>query len=121
MNEKVQQANQLFVQGDHQRAAQLLIAVLQTNPNDYQAWYGLALCHHNLEKKISCLQKCLAIKPDYEQAQQLWANLKTDTIDFFSPLSKKHQIRVQSELVSLWLTWGLLGLLVFLFLFAFSL
>lgn len=73
MPDLLQEALNLYEQGDKNKAAQLLMEFLQTNPENASAWYGLALCVADVDLKIEYLQRVLQIDPQHSQASQLLA------------------------------------------------
>jgi len=75
MNVKLSQAIKLFNAGQKQEALKLLSEVLKNDPSNIQAWYGMALCHEDIEKKKYCLNRVLALNPTHTKARQLLDNL----------------------------------------------
>jgi Flp pilus assembly protein TadD len=52
MNGTLRESFELFNRGEKQKAAKLLAALVIQEPNNASAWYGLALCLDDTEKKI---------------------------------------------------------------------
>jgi len=71
LNNKLLQAFELYNKGDKQQAAKLLGALVQKEPNNASAWYGLALCLNETDRKKYCLQKVLSLEPTHPKAIQL--------------------------------------------------
>lgn len=59
----MREASDLFEKGDKQQAMSLLAQVIQSDPNNAKAWYAMALCVDDVEKKKYCLLKALELKP----------------------------------------------------------
>jgi hypothetical protein len=70
MNDTLREAFDLFNKGEKQQAAKLLGALVIQEPKNVSAWYGLALCLDEPEKKIYCIQKVLSIDPNHTKARQ---------------------------------------------------
>ncbi len=66
----MREAADLFDQGDKKQAIKLLARVIQVDPNNAKAWYGMALCVDDIEKKEYCLQKVLELKPGNRRVSQ---------------------------------------------------
>jgi hypothetical protein len=79
MNDTLREAVELFNKGEKQQAAKLLGALVIQEPNNASAWYGLALCLDETEKKIYCLQKVLSIYPNHTKARQAIEKLSQRT------------------------------------------
>lgn len=77
MSEKLQEAVSLYKKGDKPQAMKLLVEIVKQEPNNSVAWYGLALCLDDLDKKVYCLKKVLTLDPSHKKAQQLLENLQT--------------------------------------------
>jgi tetratricopeptide (TPR) repeat protein len=73
--EKLQQAATLFKAGDRKRAGELLMEVVKTDPDNADAWYGLAACTDDSEKKKFYLKKVLEINPQHARASHLLEKL----------------------------------------------
>lgn len=76
MNEKLQEAVALYKKGDKAQAMKLLAEIVRQEPNNSVAWYGLALCVDESDKKIYCLKKVLNLDPTHKKAQQLLEKLQ---------------------------------------------
>jgi micrococcal nuclease len=59
----MQQASDLFNQGNKEQAAKLLAQVINDDPGNAKAWYGMALSIDDIDKKRYCLKKALELKP----------------------------------------------------------
>lgn len=70
MNNTLRESFELFNKGEKQQAAKLLAALVKQEPNNVSAWYGLALCLDEAEKRIYCLQRVLSIDPNHTKARQ---------------------------------------------------
>jgi tetratricopeptide (TPR) repeat protein len=91
MSEKLQEAVSLYKKGDKSQAMKLLIEIVKQEPNNSVAWYGLALCLDDLDKKIYCLKKVLSLDPSHKKAQQVLENLQV------SEKSPNHQKTTESQ------------------------
>lgn len=78
-NEVLQQAAVFYKQGDKESAAKLLVQLVKDEPNNADAWYGLAMCLDQTERKRYCLQKALAINPESHRAKQALEKLSQGT------------------------------------------
>lgn len=79
MNEdKLKQAVLLYKQGNKPQAARLLGEIVHQDPNNSNAWYGLALSLDEIDKKIFCLNKVLALEPSHQKAMQLLEHLQKE-------------------------------------------
>jgi len=79
MNEdKLEQAVLLYKQGNKPQAARLLGEIVRQDPNNSNAWYGLALSLDEKDKKIFCLKKVLTLEPSHQKAIQLLEQLQTE-------------------------------------------
>jgi tetratricopeptide (TPR) repeat protein len=77
MNEdKLKQAALLYKQGNKSQAAILLGEIVRQDPNNSNAWYGLALSLDELDKKIFCLKKVIALEPSHQKAIQLLGQIQ---------------------------------------------
>lgn len=66
----MQQALNCYKSGDKQKAADLLKELVSQEPNNADAWYGLALCADTSSSKIDFFRKVLVINPNHEKAKQ---------------------------------------------------
>ncbi|MEP0824820.1 MAG: hypothetical protein HRF40_04985, partial [Nitrososphaera sp.] len=79
MNEdKLKQAVLLYKQGNKPQAAILLGEIVRQDPNNSNAWYGLALSLDEPDKKIFCLKKVIALEPSHQKARQLLEKLQVE-------------------------------------------
>lgn len=79
MNEdKLKQAELLYKQGNKSQAANLLGEIVRQDPNNSNAWYGLALSLDEPDKKIFCLKKVISIEPSHQKARQLLDRLQVE-------------------------------------------
>lgn len=76
MDEKLREAISLYNQGDKSQALKLLAEIVRQEPNNSVAWYGLALCLDDADKKIYCLKKVLTLDPSNKKAQLLLDKLQ---------------------------------------------
>ncbi|HEY9760227.1 MAG TPA: tetratricopeptide repeat protein [Oculatellaceae cyanobacterium] len=76
MKEKLQEAVSLYKKGDKAQASKLLAEIVRQEPNNSVAWYGLALCLDDPDKKIYCVKKVLSLDPTHTKAQQLLGKLQ---------------------------------------------
>ncbi len=83
----IQQASDMYKQGEKEQAAKLLAHVIKEDPQNAKAWYGLALCFNDLEKKRYCLKKALELKPGnravIQELQKLSKKPKSSTNPIF--------------------------------------
>jgi hypothetical protein len=70
MDEKLQEAISLYNKGDKSQASKLFAEIVRHEPNNSVAWYGLALCVDDPERKIYCLQRVLSLDPSNQKARQ---------------------------------------------------
>jgi len=71
MNELLAEAYRYYQQGDKKKASILLSKVVEEQPNNINAWFGLALCVEQDEQKIYCLNRILLIDPQHEKARKM--------------------------------------------------
>jgi len=64
------QAVEALSTGDTDQAQKLLTQILQANPKDDEAWYWIAACVSDPERKRYCLQKALALQPENKLARR---------------------------------------------------
>jgi predicted RNA-binding Zn-ribbon protein involved in translation (DUF1610 family) len=76
MNEKLQEAASLYKKGDKSQACKLLMEIVRQDPLNTVAWYGLASCVDELDKKVYCLERILTIDPSNKKAQQMLDKLQ---------------------------------------------
>lgn len=67
--EMLKQAENLLRSGNKGEAQKILIKIIQEEPANPNAWYGLSMCLDDADKKRDCLMRALRIKPDYKLAQ----------------------------------------------------
>ena len=72
----LQQAAELFKKGDKEQASKLLSELVNKEPRNASAWYGLAICLNETEQKRYCLQRVLEINPDNAKAKQMLEGLQ---------------------------------------------
>jgi hypothetical protein len=76
MSEDVlQRAVELYRQGKTEQAAGLLSALVEREPKNASAWYGLAVCLKDTAQKRYCLQRTLSLNPEHAQARQMQEQL----------------------------------------------
>jgi hypothetical protein len=68
---KMKQAVDLYKSGDKKKAMKLLAEIVRSEPENTSAWYELALCVEDPERKEYCLKKVLKINPNHQEARQL--------------------------------------------------
>jgi len=78
MKEKLQEAVSLYKKGDKPQALKLLAGIVRQEPNNSVAWYGLALCLDDLDKKVYCLKRVLSLDPSHKKAQQILEKLQVN-------------------------------------------
>lgn len=76
MNHDLQKAAQFYRNGDRLSALYIFRDAVTDDPNNINAWYGLALCVDAREQKIECLNRILKLNPNHEKAKQLLNNLQ---------------------------------------------
>jgi len=69
--EKFQQAINYFKAGNKKQAVELLLEIVDADPNNAEAWFGLALCTDTKEIKKKYLNEVLNINPNHPKALQL--------------------------------------------------
>jgi tetratricopeptide (TPR) repeat protein len=77
MTEKLQEAVSLYNKGDKPQALKLLAEIVKQEPNNSDAWYGLALCLDDPDKKVYCLKRVLSLDPSHKKAQQSLEKLQS--------------------------------------------
>jgi hypothetical protein len=70
MNEFTKTGITAFQLGDKQKAARIFARVVQEDGRDEEAWYWLAACVDDLEKKRYCLQRVIKINPENMKARR---------------------------------------------------
>jgi tetratricopeptide (TPR) repeat protein len=75
IDEKLREAESLYKEGNKAQAAKLLAEIVRQDPNNYMAWYGLALSLDEYDKIIYCLKKVLSLNPSHQKARQLLEKL----------------------------------------------
>ena len=70
MSEKLKEAALLYNKGDKPQALKLLAEIVKQEPNNLDAWYGLALCLDDHDKRVYCLIRVLSLDPSHKKAQQ---------------------------------------------------
>jgi hypothetical protein len=78
MNEKLQEAISLYNKGDKSQASNLLIEIVRQEPNNSVAWYGLALCLDDPDKKVFCLKRVLSLDPSHIKARHILEKLQVN-------------------------------------------
>ena len=71
IDEKLKEAESLYKEGNKAQAAKLLAEIVRQDPNNYMAWYGLALSLDEYDKKVYCLKKVVSLNPSHQKAHQL--------------------------------------------------
>ncbi|MFZ5809542.1 MAG: tetratricopeptide repeat protein [Chloroflexota bacterium] len=71
MNDLLYEAYRYYQQGDKKKASSLLSKVVEEQPDNVSAWFGLALCVEQDEQKIYCLNRILLIDPQHEKARNM--------------------------------------------------
>jgi hypothetical protein len=61
---------------DKQKAYEIYKAIVNENPNSFEAWYGIALCIEDNDRKEYCLQRALQINPNNQEAKNLYNQLR---------------------------------------------
>jgi len=69
-SELLQQAYDSYTSGNRKKAIDLLTQAIEANPEDVDAWYGMAICSKDTNFKIKCLRKVLQLNPNHEKAKQ---------------------------------------------------
>jgi len=64
------QAVELYKAGDKEGAQKLLSQIVNLEPENIDAWYGLYLCATSNVERINLLEKCLAINPEHQKARK---------------------------------------------------
>lgn len=89
--EKFEQAISYFKAGNKKQASELLLEIVDVEPINVDAWFGLALCTDDLEKKKYFLKKVLEIKPLHSKASQLLEEINsTSTAKTPDPIKKQN-------------------------------
>jgi hypothetical protein len=91
MNTKLEEASLLYKIGNKPQAAKLLAGIIQTEPNNSAAWYGLALCLDDVDKKTFCLKRVRGLDPSNRTAQQILEDLDSKK-DLPSMVSPQHRV-----------------------------
>lgn len=69
--ELMKQAVDLFRAGNKQDAESVLKEIIDRDPSNVDAWYGLALCIDDISQKKYYLEKVITLKPDHPKAKEL--------------------------------------------------
>lgn len=67
--ENLTKAIKLIKEGKKKEGGQILLEIVYIEPKNENAWLWLSSCFKDTEKKISCLNKVLAINPNNEKAK----------------------------------------------------
>lgn len=86
----LRRAVELYRQGKKEQAAGLLSDLLAREPQNASAWYGLAVCLDDPDRKRYCLQRTLSIDPEHAQARQMLDQL--DAADLRLKASEKRSL-----------------------------
>lgn len=81
----LQQAANLLKIGRKYEAYQLIVTVIQQEPRNKIAWYGLSWCFDNSQDRRYCLNQVLDIDPNYAQAIRDLGRLGPPAIEPSSP------------------------------------
>jgi len=81
MDEQLSQAISLFNSGKKHEAQVLLTKILENDPSNSKAWYGMALCQKENDKVIYCLEKTIALDTTNEKAKQLLRKVQARSIE----------------------------------------
>ena len=90
-------AGELYKAGDKQGAAELLEQYLQKNPDDADAWYGLALCATDPVEQRTYLFKALESNPEHPKARQALDKLETNTEEKSEPAASSTDSDIQES------------------------
>ena len=74
--EQFQQAAELYKAGDKQGSEKILLEIARLEPDNADAWYGLALCSGTEAERKARLEKCLAISPQHARALKALSKLQ---------------------------------------------
>lgn len=72
----LQQCHALIKAGDRSGASQLLKPYLSQNPRDADAWWLMAYTVTDVGTRIKCVERVIAINPEYPKAQETLAKLR---------------------------------------------
>jgi hypothetical protein len=75
-NRELQNAYKLMEQGQKKEAAALVREVLQTDKNNPDAWWLMAMLLEDEDKKVRALERVLSIKPDHQAARAKLVQLR---------------------------------------------
>lgn len=81
MDEKLSQAINLFNAGQKKEALKLLTEILDKDPSNSHAWYGLALCSSDEKKKVEFLKLSLKYDPMNFKAKDLLTKIVGTPLD----------------------------------------
>src|SRR5512141_1360254 len=76
MADKLKQAIELIKSGERERARQLLIEHLKTDPKNDSAWVWMASVVETAELKQECLEEALKYNPKNEVARRALAEIQ---------------------------------------------
>ncbi len=112
MNEKLQEAVSMYKKGDKAQALKLLAEIVRQEPNNSVAWYGLALCLDEPDKKIYCLNRVLSLDPTHKKAQQLLEKLQVNEKlpSVQKAVNNLPSPTAKNELSSRWLLLSIIGI-----------
>lgn len=74
--ETLQQAYLFLKAGNRDRARDLLLDVIDKNPNEAEAWVGLSFCVHTVQERKKCLERALRIAPAHPYARAALSRLE---------------------------------------------
>lgn len=105
MEKDLSNAIALFNSGKSQEAKVILEKIIQQDPTNGTAWYGLALCLSEPDKVIYCLNRAISINPHDDKAKQLLQNVQNqkssinkEKNDLPKQVSKENQIERYSQI-----------------------
>lgn len=75
MENLVQQAFVYYQKGKRSKALTYLRKAIEQDPNNVQAWYGLAVCLEDADQKIYSLNRVLSLQPEHTKAREMLRKL----------------------------------------------
>jgi hypothetical protein len=75
MSDEIQKAIDLYNIGEKKQAYEILVALIDKEPKNVDAWFALALCIDDKNHKKYCLNKVLELDPSNKKAHNLIRNI----------------------------------------------
>ena len=70
-DQKLEQAVDYYRSGEKQKARIILAKLVTSEPENASAWFGLALCVDEPERREYCLRRVLELDPEHRMAKRI--------------------------------------------------